>query len=432
MTGAGTRPGEAEPGGVGPLATLVATAGAIALWSTYLWWQLIQVRGGASAVCAFGGTGCAEIWDAPFASAVHRLTGVPVAGWGVIWGLAALALPLAVLVAGLRRRPAPALLGGIRLLALAGLVGLAVLLGVSAAAGRFCTSCAVVYVLTAIYALIALRLLPSSPRAPLGRRLALVFLALAVAWGVLLLPGLRTPRAGAGSSAVAQGPSQLESFLASLDPSIAQGVGASLAAFRAAPPLPQQTPRALIGEAGAPVRITEFSDVLCSHCAALHETLDLLRRSAPPGSFSVDSRQFPLDGRCNTRLSPRPGEDVRCTGALARICFEGREGRDEFSTSLFEHQRELTRDGIFELAEPWLDRSALEACVAAPETRTKLEQDLAYAWRYEPDGTPLVLVDGRFASPFGPFLYALVLAGGNADDPAFDVLPLPLSPGRGR
>jgi hypothetical protein len=52
-----------------------------------------------------------------------------------------------------------------------------------------------------------------------------------------------------------------------------------------------------------------------------------------------------------------------------------------------------------------------------------LADDIALALRYEPDGTPLVLVNGKKASAFAPFLYALVLTGGRADDAAFAALP---------
>ena len=411
---------------LGILAVLAVVAAAEALWSAYLWWQLVQVRGGGTAVCAFGGESCAEVWDAPFAGAVHRWSGVPVAGWGVVWGLAAMGLVAGALIASCRHRSvAGAWAGGLRVLALGGLGGVVLLLAVSLAGGKLCTSCVLVYVLTAVFAFVALTLLPRPRQTRAGAAFGMVLAALAIAWAFVLLPGLRTPKASTGTRAVAQGPSQLEGFLASLDPTMASGVGASIAAYRAAPPMPQVEPRAPIGDAAAPVRITEFTDILCSHCAALQQTLEVLRRSAPPGSFSVDSRQFPLDGRCNPRLTPRSGEDVRCTGALAQICFEGHEGREEFGRSLFAHQHELTREAIFELAAPYFDRAALETCIAATETRAKLDEDLDYAWRYNPSGTPLVLVGGRMANPFGPFLYALVLAGGNAADPAFDTLPMP-------
>ena len=50
------------------------------------------------------------------------------------------------------------------------------------------------------------------------------------------------------------------------------------------------------------------------------------------------------------------------------------------------------------------------------------------ATRHEFEGTPLVLVNGRKGSAFGPFLYAMVLTEGRPDHPAFGALPAPKPP----
>ena len=46
-------------------------------------------------------------------------------------------------------------------------------------------------------------------------------------------------------------------------------------------------PRALIGSATAPVRITEFADTLCGHCAELHRTLTEIRLRDPRWASQV-------------------------------------------------------------------------------------------------------------------------------------------------
>lgn len=412
------------------LAALAASAGASAAWSGHLWLQLLELRRGGEAVCAFGGSGCGVLWDASFAAAVHRLSGVPVAGWGLAWALAALLLPLAVLLAALRGRPAPLARVAIGWVAAGGTLAIAALAAVSLEAGELCTSCAVVYALVAVYALAAFAFL-ARPPASAARGAALALAVVAGAYALMLLPGLRTPRAGEAAAALAsaggrgeRGDHELEDYLASLSPPMRQGLAASLAAYRAAPPLPEEEPRALLGEPAAPVRITEFTDIRCSHCATLDQTLETLWSKAPAGSFSVDSRHFPLDGRCNPRLAPRPGEPVSCTAALARICFESAdpEARRAYAGRLFEHQEELEVEDVFALAAPEIDEAELRACIERPETARALADDLDYAWRYDPKGTPLVLIDGREGTPFGPFLYALVLAGGDAEHPAFAAL----------
>ena len=90
--------------------------------------------------CGFGGARLRRAVVGAFAATVHALTGVPVAGWGLVWGAVATVLPLLAWSgpAGSGRGPAPA----IELTALAGVAGVAVLLAASAAEGLFCKSCA--------------------------------------------------------------------------------------------------------------------------------------------------------------------------------------------------------------------------------------------------------------------------------------------------
>ena len=61
--------------------------------------------------------------------------------------------------------------------------------------------------------------------------------------------------------------------------------------------------------------------------------------------------------------------------------------------------------------------------VIASDYIQKLKSDIELAARYQIDGTPLVLVNGRKATSFPPFLYAMVLTGGRTDHPAFATLP---------
>jgi serine/threonine-protein kinase len=63
---------------------------------------------------------------------------------------------------------------------------------------------------------------------------------------------------------------------------------------------------------------------------------------------------------------------------------------------LFESQESLTPQLMAALATSGsVTRAALEACVTSPATTEKLKQDTKYAELYAPEGTPLVLVNGR-------------------------------------
>src|SRR5258707_783043 len=85
-------------------------AAAIALvhtgWALFQWYELVVSRSGGEIICGPGGGHCAEVWDSPFASAVHARTGLPVAAWGGAWSIAALALPLVAPLRIARRRVA--------------------------------------------------------------------------------------------------------------------------------------------------------------------------------------------------------------------------------------------------------------------------------------------------------------------------------------
>lgn len=433
---AGTRPSPTAAS----LAGLVALGGLASLWSLVLWAELWVSRRGGGAVCALGDpAACAALWDGAFATAVHRSSGLPLAAWGLAWGLAAFALPLAGLLRLAEGRPAPALWSATRLAAAAGALAVVVLFGVSLGAGTVCAGCFVVYVLVAGYAGVALYGWRTGwPDLPRGAVLAA--LAVASVAALLLVPGTRTPaRPGeAGRDAVAEAPAAdlgpgtgdprrdalLVEFVQSLSAPLRQTLADSLHIAASSPALSLPEPRHLLGSAGAPVRITEWSDVLCGHCAALHDTLEELRRKLPEGSFSVDARQFPLDGSCNPLVERREPDSVRCLAARATLCVPGEQAW-KLSGELFARQEGLTAEKVYDLARGYRPRQELEACMASDATRRALEEDAQLARGFDPDGTPIVAVNGRRGTSFGPYLYAMVLTGGDPRHPAFASLPPP-------
>jgi hypothetical protein len=424
------------------LAALTALGAGAALWALLLWGELLASRVGRAPVCALGDpAACAAAWDSPFASWIHRTTGLPVAGWGLAWGLVAFVLPLLALLRTAEARATPALLSAIRLTAGAGLVSVVGLVAVSAAAGAVCPSCAGTYILVAGYAGIALFGWPEAGLPEAGRGAVFAGTATLAAFLLLLYPGTRTPpvageadreavaastpgpEAGSGTREAGR-ERQLQQLVQLLAPPQKQALADSLLLYRRSPALELPPPRHLDGPPEAPVRITEWTDVLCSHCAELHRTLATLRDHVPAGSFAVDARQFPLDAECNPYVRRR-GSPVRCLAARAEICLEGRDGDDDFVGKLFEGQASLTPEKVYDLASAHMPRAELEACVASADTARKLREDIETAARYDPDGTPIVAVNGRRATSFGPFLLAMALTGGRDADPAFAGLPAP-------
>jgi hypothetical protein len=435
-------PKAVTPGSLAKLAVLGALS---AIWSVVLWEELVRVRSGGGSFCGFGGKlDCEAVWSGAFASAVHRVTGLPIAGWGLVWSVVAFLLPLAALRRTAEARPVASLVSAIRLTGLAGILTVALMLAASAVAGTLCVGCLATYVIVAAYGFITL--LQWRPVGfPEIRRGALIGAgATTVTFVLLLYPGLKTPKTSgeAGRRAIEEALArsettsiptprpgddvrtrQISEMIGSLDPSLRQTLADSLAIYRASGVSEPPPPRAFVGSDLAPVKITEFTDILCEHCATLHETLKTLRESLPPGSFSVDSRQFPLDNRCNRLIRGSREDDVRCVAAKARICLEPSGNEPKLADALFRAQKGLTREKVFEIAAPFMSQPELEACMASPATLSKLESDVAAASQYDSDGTPIVVVNGKKGTSFGPFLYAVIQLRGRADSSAFDVLP---------
>lgn len=138
----------------------------------------------------------------------------------------------------------------------------------------------------------------------------------------------------------------------------------------------------------------------------------------------MDARQFPLDGDCNPYVQ-RKGSPVRCLAARVQICLEGLGGEREIVGRLFESQADLTPERIYDLASSSLSAAELEGCVASPDTARKLREDIDAAALYEPDGTPIVAVNGRKGTSFAPFLLAMILTEGADTHPAFAGRPDP-------
>jgi protein-disulfide isomerase len=409
------------------LAALTALGLAVALWSFALF--LGPSAAAVKTICGpDDGGGCGALWRSPFALAVQRATGVSVAGWGVVWGAAAAALAGFALWRAQRGGSSAAQVSALRCLSAAGVAGVFVLVAVSLEQRSFCVACAAAHSLILAHAAIALfswraRGLPEVPRG--------LMLAASVLLGayivVMFVPGAAKPTAALPSAPPTVDRSQdqaLADFVASLPPAARQALSDALGRMRRGPAFELPAPRSLRGSAAAPVRFTEFTDVRCSHCADLHGVWDELERAVPSGLFSVESRFYPLDRACNPDIRSPKVDPVRCLAPRVQICLEGRPGARELAGLLFAEQASLTTDRVYALASPYAgSRATLEACVAGEEAAARLAEDVALAARYQPEGTPIVLVNGRLGSAFPPFLYAITLSRGAPDHPAFAGLP---------
>jgi serine/threonine-protein kinase len=176
------------------------------------------------------------------------------------------------------------------------------------------------------------------------------------------------------------------------------------------------------------VKLVEFTDIACPHCKHLVEALADLRKVVPPQALSVESRYFPLDAECNPTLPPQATDHsgLRCLGAKVQICLEQAPDFVALRDRLFDAQRSLTPASLIDIASSGsISRPELEACVASQKTAKRLQSDIQYAEAYGIQGTPLILLNGHEGTPIPAFIFAMVLAQGNANAPAFAALPPP-------
>lgn len=402
------------------LALLLLLGAAVAGWS-YVLLRVQNAPESLGAICRAEG-GCASLWTAPFALSVQRLTSVPVAGWGLVWGLAAAGLAAFAWLRLVRAQPPDAALTALRLTSAAGLLGVFVLVGVVVSEGSFCGACAIAHALVLAHAVIALFLWRRRGLAQAGP--AAVLAGGSMLWAYLVVvfaaPSVAKSTIPVATAPDASADTKLREFLGTLTPPARQALSDALGQMRRGPALTLPKARVLTGRPDAPVRFTEWTDVRCSHCAELHHTWAQLEKTLP-GSFSLESRYYPLDSACNPAIKNPQRDEVRCLAPRVQICRENYPDSALLKDALYAQQRDLTPAKVYELATG--NRASLEACVKSPETQAKLEADLSLAGQYHADGTPIVVVNGRPGSAMPIFLYAITLAQGSPDHPAFSVLP---------
>jgi protein-disulfide isomerase len=410
-------------------------------WAAFQWYELVQSHHGQTVVCGPGGGHCAEVWDSPFASEVHERTNLPVAGWGVVWGLAAFALPLVARIRLARRRVAEPWIGGTLVTAFAGALGVLCLLAASYAFGHFCTTCGATYFLVLAYAGVAIFGLGFVTGAELTRGAALALGIAALAYAALFVPGRNTPRSLAleGARAVESHATQtapglmsgtpdereIAAFIQGLPEDARQLLSDTLAEYAKAPVWTPPPARTVIGASEPRLAFTEWTDTLCSHCAQMHLVLEQLRERFGPSAFSLAPHQYPLDPLCNGSIHREDSQPIRCLAAKVQICAEGKPGEFEFVGQLFKNQSSLTEPMLWDLAKPIGTKDELSACANSPDTAKKLADDVAWATDHGIQGTPMLLIGGKQAIAFPPLIYVLTLSRGAADSPAFAALPPP-------
>lgn len=417
---------------------LVAVSAALSMLAVFQWMELRLLAAGGETVCGISeSVNCATVWTSSFAKRIHAALGMPIAGLGLVYGLTALGLSLALIHRSLSAKAISPLVAAVRLTAVLGVLVCVMMISASIQMGSLCLTCLATYLLVGALAVIAFRLLPGDLKPADADVKPAVLWAGAfaiVAYLALLYPGLKTkahadaPKLPSTTSHDGHdhGPdnargSPLSKFLAGLQPMEAKALGDTLNAYRAStvpPGTAQFQPRYRRGPENAPIRIVDFIDIKCGHCRMLEETMTAISAAVGANSFSVEPRYFPLDSECNKDAKHTDGSGTRCAAAKALVCLEGNDYYWTARKALFDEQESLTKERALELASKGpLSRQQLEACIASPDTQKKLDDDVRYAMLYDIPGTPLVLINGRQAPPMGAFLYTMIVTGGNLSAP---------------
>lgn len=416
----------------------------------YQWVELYQLRTvGTLPGCSVNATiDCAQVWDSSLSTATHRITGIPLPGWGLIWSIAVIGLAAPLLISTQARMLATRTTA-LRIVTGVGAVASLVLGGYSVALATFCPTCIAFYVCTWVAAFLAFR------HTHADRSDWAMGLVHSIGWVIvplllLVYPGQNTPQSlasitapapppapastpastppAATSTPLAQQEDELTRFVNGLSPAAQQALSDTLNAHRLASVI-QRDPvaaRTTMGTAGSGVQLVEWIDIKCPHCKNLFSAFQEIRKVASPEKWYLESRNFPLDGNCNPGIAQKQADDVRCVAAKILICLSGSTREHEVRQKLFDAQETLIASKAWELAAADSEEKLkLESCVNDTSTTAQLMGDIEYANAYGIEGTPLVVINGRKTPAWPPLILALILANGDTQHPAFTKLPPP-------
>lgn len=148
------------------------------------------------------------------------------------------------------------------------------------------------------------------------------------------------------------------------------------------------------GPQDAPIRLVEFSDFECPHCAQAHMTLkDLLPRYRDRVRFTY--HHYPLSSDCNPSMQQR-GHEHACRAAVAADCAAQAGRFAPYANLLFANQGALDDASLVSYAEQTdLDVAAFEQCMRSPAPLERISQDVQLAARLGIHSTPTFFLNNR-------------------------------------
>jgi protein-disulfide isomerase len=171
------------------------------------------------------------------------------------------------------------------------------------------------------------------------------------------------------------------------------------------------------GEAAAPIKVVEYSDMMCPYCRNLAGAFrDYVPQTA--GRVAVYFKHYPLDQSCNAGL-PRTIHPGACSLALGGVCAEQQGRFWEYHDRVFAQALEKASEAD---ARRFAQEAGLDlqrfgacltggvpcvpslACLASPQAQKRLEADLVEARGLGVAATPTLLINGRKVPNLNLFL----------------------------
>ena len=153
------------------------------------------------------------------------------------------------------------------------------------------------------------------------------------------------------------------------------------------------------GPEDAAVHIIEFSDFECPYCNRFRQTLDQILE-AYPEDVRLSFMHYPLSNNCNSHVQ-REGHVQACGAARAAICADEQDVFWPMHDLLFDNQSNLDINNVGAMADQLnLNMDQFRACINAPQTRARLENNIDAAWTVMVEqantqvGTPFFFVNG--------------------------------------
>ncbi len=159
-----------------------------------------------------------------------------------------------------------------------------------------------------------------------------------------------------------------------------------------APPRSARHPGTGLGPADAVVRILDFSDFQCPHCASSWRLLSQYAAEHPDVSVAI--RHYPLSAECNPQVDSA-NHTRACGAARAAFCAADQGKLPELARLFFLNPAFLAPDDItFMAGQVGLDADRLGACMDAPRTAARLRRDVKAGVVAGIQGTPTLYVWG--------------------------------------